>query len=336
MPLAIVLLSGGLDSILAVRVLQQQGVAVEAFNVRTPFDFSERPAAQAASELGVPLTVRRVDEDYVELLRRPYFGYGSAVNPCLDCRIYMARMARQFMIERDACVVATGEVLGQRPMSQKRQDLNLIARRAGLEGRLLRPLSARRLDATIPEQEGRIDRERLFDFAGRGRRELMEMAERLGVLRIPSPSPGCALTESSFAPRVRDLFEFSEKATLWDCELLKIGRQFRIDGSHKVVLGRDAEENAALGRLVQQEGAGEATLIEPVDFIGPSAIVCGPGTREMLETVGALMAGYTRQVDPSREEVLVRARRGASGEATELGIQTSDSAAARRAHVPIM
>jgi len=335
MPRVIVLFSGGLDSILAVRVLQRQNLAIEALNVRTPFDFSQRPAAEAALELGVALTVRAVGEDYVSLLRRPYFGFGKAVNPCLDCRIYMARMARQLMIERDACAVASGEVLGQRPMSQKRLDLDLVARRAGLEGRLLRPLSALHLAPTAPEQEGLIDRGQLCGFAGRGRRELMALAEQLGVRRIPTPSPGCSLAEVTFAPRIRDLFRFNPAAALWDCELLKVGRHFRIDPLHKVILGRDAEENDALGRLAASDRAIDATLVEPVDFVGPGALVCGPAAPHVLRVAGALMVSYTRQVTPNCREALVCARQGQPRLATEIRISTSDAAETRRRYLPI-
>jgi len=334
-PRVIVLLSGGLDSVLAVRVLQQQDLAIEGFNVRTPFDFSERPAADAAGEAGIPLTIRSVGEDYVELLRNPRFGFGKAANPCLDCHIYMAQMARQFMVELGACAVASGEVLGQRPMSQKRQDLVLIARRAGLEGRLLRPLSAKHLEPTIAEREGLVDRERLYGFAGRGRRELIELAEQLGVRRIPSPSPGCALTEATFAPRVRDLFRYHPKARVWDCELLKMGRHLRIDPVHKVILGRDAEENAALGRLAERKDAAEATLLEPVSFVGPNALVIGPATAEVLQVGAALMVGYTRQVDPDCREILVYVGQGPSRRAMKMEMGASQAIAAREAHVPI-
>src|SRR3990172_2671290 len=308
--LAIVLLSGGLDSMLAARVLQEQGVAVEGLKVQTPFDASQQPAIDAARELGVSLTIRRVEEDYVELLRRPQFGYGKAVNPCLDCHLYMAKMARRVLDERGACVVASGEVLGQRPMSQKRQDLNLIARRSGLEGRLLRPLSAKRLDPTIAELEGWINRERLYDFAGRGRRPLMELAGKLGLHRLPERSPGCALTTTTFAPRVHDLFHFNTNVTLWDCDLLRIGRHFRIDPLHKVVLGRDAEENAALSELAARADAVEATLVEPRSFIGPRAMLCGPATGDLLQAVVRLMIEYTRQADSECREALVCIQRG--------------------------
>ncbi len=333
MPSAIVLLSGGLDSMLAVRLLQQQDIAIEGLHVQTPFTRSEQPAVRAAGELGIPLAIRCVGEDYVALLRDPRFGYGKGANPCLDCHLYMTRIAGQLMRQRDACVVATGEVLGQRLMSQKRQDLDLISRRSGLDGRLLRPLSARWLEPTIAEQEGLINRELLCDFTGRGRGRSIALAKRLEIRHIPSPSSGCALVERTFAPRVRDLLQFNAVATLWDCELLKIGRHFRLDPLQKVVLGRNAEENAAIGSLAVRGDAVQATLLEPESFVGPNALLCGPTTEETLRLSGALMVRYTRQVDSNCQEVLVCARRGPARQIVP--VEMSDAAQACSGYSPI-
>ncbi|NLE37889.1 MAG: hypothetical protein GX621_07680 [Pirellulaceae bacterium] len=332
-PLSIALLSGGLDSLLAVRVLQLQPVTVEALHVQTPFVRAEASAARVADELGIPLTVRHVGEDYVEVLRNPRYGFGKAANPCLDCHLHMTVMARDMMHERGACCVVSGEILGQRPMSQKRNDLDLIARRAGLEGRLLRPLSAKWLEPTIPETEGLIDRERLCDYTGRGRRRLIELAEQLGIRHIPAPSPGCALTEKTFSPRLRDLFHFNTQARLWDCELVAVGRHFRIDPTHKIVLGRSAEDNAKMVALAERDDAIEATLLQPESFVGPDAILCGPVSEAMLQLAGVLMAAYTRQVVPECHEVLVRVSRRSSHEL--MRVDVANMAAARQAYAPI-
>ncbi|HBO42970.1 MAG TPA: hypothetical protein DD670_03355 [Planctomycetaceae bacterium] len=332
-PLAIALLSGGLDSLLAVRVLQLQSVAIEAIHVQTPFVSSEESAARVADELGVPLTFRRVGEDYVEVLRNPRYGFGKAVNPCLDCHLYMTIMARDMMIERGACCVVSGEILGQRPMSQKRNDLDLLSSRSGLVGRLLRPLSAKLLEPTIPETERLIDRARLCDYAGRGRRPLIDLAETLGVRYVPAPSPGCALTEKTFAPKLRDLFHFNAKATLWDCELVRVGRHFRIDPIHKIVLGRSADDNAKLAELAARDEAVAATLLEPESFLGPNAILCGPVSEDMLQLAGVLMAAYTRQIDPECREVLVLVSRRNASELKRIDV--SNMAAARQTHVPL-
>lgn len=303
---AVVLFSGGLDSTLAIRILQRQGVEIEALNIRTTFSCCKTPAAQAAAQLGVRLTVLSVADDYVELIRQPMHGYGKGMNPCLDCRIYMAQMARRFMDEVGACVVATGEIQGQRPMSQKRRDLDLIARCSGLKGRLLRPLSAKLLPATIPELEGVIDRERLYDFCGRERTPLAELAQQLGVSSIPQPSTGCALTELTFAPRVRDLLEYQPAATRAHFELLSIGRHLRIDPRTKVVVGRDAQENAWLEHFFAQEKPAPALLMIPANFRGPVAMVLGNTEASAWQTAGGLMVRYTRQVDPTNAEAEVR------------------------------
>jgi len=305
MPRAVALFSGGLDSALAVRILQEQGFEVEALNIRTTFDCCKTAAAREAAELGVRLTVRSVADDYVELIQRPSHGYGKGVNPCVDCRIYMCRMAKRMMNEVGACTVITGEVLGQRPMSQKRRDLEVISRESGLEGWLLRPLSAKLLSPTEPELRGLVDRQRLYDFVGRGRGKLIELAVRLRIRNIPSPSTGCALTELNFAPRVRDLMEFDAQATRRDFELLNIGRHFRFRPQTKVVVGRDAEENAALRLFAAAEDMPDTALLEPANFVGPDAFVVGQVTDEALQFAGALMLRYTRRADPQNAFVRI-------------------------------
>ncbi len=295
---------------LAVRILLKQGIETLALNVNTTFDRSQARAEQAAAELGFQLTVWPVEDDYFQLIRNPRYGYGKAVNPCIDCHLYMCHMAATFMEESGACAVATGEVLGQRPMSQKRAQLELIERRSGLEGRLLRPLSAKLLAPTVPEQEGLIDRQALYDFAGRGRCKLIELAGQLGIRRIPTPSPGCALTDRSFAPRVRDLMQFDIDAARWDFELLGIGRHFRFDEQTKIVVGRNADENASLRlhfhRADTSDGSKrETALLHPESFLGPDALVTGRATDEAVRFAGALILRYTRRADPDKAEIRV-------------------------------
>ncbi len=292
MPRAVALFSGGLDSTLAILVLKRQGFEIDALNVRTPMDCCRVPAARAAAELGVRLTVRPVEEDYVDVIRRPRFGYGRAMNPCVDCRIYMARMARRLMDQVGACVVATGEVLGQRVNSQKRRQLTAIEVHSGLEGRLLRPLSARLLPPTVPEREGLIDRERLYGFSGRGRRPLIALARRLGVETIPGPSTGCALTERSFAPRVRDLMEMNPAATLADYELLNLGRHVRFDERTKVVVSRNGAENSRLRAMLERSSSPRWALVAPDGFPGPFAIVAGEVSPAACTFAAGLIARY--------------------------------------------
>ena len=186
----VVLLSGGLDSMLAIRIMQEQGIEVEALNFKTMFTCCQDTSAQAARALNVPITVVGQEEDYLDLIREPQFGYGKGANPCVDCRIYMFQRAYKFMETVDAQFIVSGEVVGQRPMSQKRSDLKVIANYSGLEDLLLRPLSAKVLEPTKPERDGLVDREKLYDFQGRSRKGLIALAREFGFSEdmIPTPS----------------------------------------------------------------------------------------------------------------------------------------------------
>ncbi|MBX3415708.1 MAG: hypothetical protein KF708_23690 [Pirellulales bacterium] len=305
----VVLFSGGLDSMLAVRLMQEQGLDVEALNFRTSFTCCQNTAAQAAHELGIPISIIAEEEDYLDLIRKPKYGYGRGANPCVDCRIYMFERARRYMLERDALCVASGEVLGQRPMSQKRRDLLLIASQSGLEGRLLRPLSAKLLPATEPEKSGAIDRSRLYDFTGRGRKPLIELAHQLGLQRIPSPSTGCALTEPQFATKVHDLVRLDAGSTSWDFDLLKTGRHVRFDRLTKIVVGRREAENLHLESMFAASRSRAEALLWPENFRGPSCLVCGPATDAALEFAAGLLLRYGTS-DTAEPRVHVRRRDG--------------------------
>lgn len=297
-PRAIALFSGGLDSALAVCMLQDQGFEVEGLHVRTLFACCQGPAASLAQQLGIPLHVVSVGDDYLGLIRRPRYGYGKGMNPCVDCRIYMARLARRLMEQRGAEVVISGEVLGQRNMSQKRVDLEVIARESGLGGRLLRPLSARRLPPTLAEEKGLVDRSRLGDLAGRSRKPQLALAQRFGLRSVPAPSSGCALADVRFARRVRDLVEHHPCPSWADYRLLRIGRHIRLDSQTKVVLGRNAEQNRALESLALLPELGRPGLAVPADFPGPSALILGPLTPEVVGRVGALVLHFARRSQP--------------------------------------
>lgn len=300
--LAIVMLSGGLDSSLAARIIQLQGFEVIGLNVRMPFYNNIRSAIRAARDLGISLVLREVGEDYLQILRYPKHGYGRGANPCLDCRAYMLRMAADLMREVGGMFIATGEVVGQRPMSQKRRDLSIIAHEAGLQGLVLRPLSAKHLPPTIPEQEGWIDREKLYDFSGRSRKELKAVAKRLGLRHTPDAAGGCKLTEANFAPKVFDLLDHREDATLWDCQLLTLGRHFRINKRTKVVIGRDEGQNATLSRLYQRCPRQDCVLVVPANFLGPHAIVVGSADHSVLTEVAQLIIRYVHRPLPDPVE----------------------------------
>jgi tRNA U34 2-thiouridine synthase MnmA/TrmU len=239
---AIALLSGGLDSTLAAKVVMQQGIELEALNFLTVFctcthrGESCLASQKAVDSLGIPLRVFNVSEEYLEVVKHPRHGYGSNMNPCIDCRIFMLRRAKAYMESVGASFIVTGEVLGQRPMSQRKDSMCLIEKEAGLEGSILRPLSAKFLPASIPEKEGWVDRERLLNIQGRSRKPQIKLADHFGIQDYPCPAGGCLLTDPGFSKRMRDLILHHPDFSLNDVHLLKVGRHFRL--SPKVKLKR--------------------------------------------------------------------------------------------------
>lgn len=284
--------SGGLDSMLAIRIMQDQGVEVEALNFKTVFTCCQDTAGQAARVLGVPLTVVPQEDDYLDLIRNPRFGYGKGANPCVDCRIYMFLRAKRMMEQVGADFIVSGEVVGQRPMSQKRNDLYTISHHSDLEDLLLRPLSAKLLAPTLPEREGWVDRDRLYDFRGRNRKPLIELARQFGFKDIPSPSTGCALTEPLFSQKVFDLVRLEPEANPWDFELLKWGRHFRYDDQTKVVVGRRESENDRLEVMHQTPDASSTAMLSPFNYPGALALVVGPLSDAVMEYAGGLLYRY--------------------------------------------
>jgi len=291
---AIGLLSGGLDSTLAVKLILDQGIEVEALNYVTPFCTCNRTgkceAQHVAETFGIPCKTVVLTEDFFQVIREPKYGYGSGMNPCLDCRILMFLRARKRMEETGAAFVFTGEVLGQRPMSQHLQAMRIIERESGLEGRLLRPLSARRLQSTIAEKEGLVDRRKLLALQGRSRKPQIDLAEKRGIVDYPCPAGGCMLTDPGFARRMRDLVGFHLGFNLNDINLLKVGRHFRLSARTKAVVGRNEEENRRLLSLVRQGDS----LFE-VDGCG------SPVGEEGVRLAAAITARYSDSQDDEVE-----------------------------------
>jgi tRNA-uridine 2-sulfurtransferase len=309
---AVGLLSGGLDSALAARLLIDQGVEVVGLHLESP-TACRSEVTETARELGIRLVVRAKGEEYLRLLRHPRFGYGKNMNPCVDCRLFMFRLAQPYLEEFDARFLFSGEVLGQRPMSQTREAIARIDRESGIAGWIVRPLSARLLPQTEPERLGWLDRSRLLDVYGRGRQRQLDLAAGFGLRVFQSPGGGCLLTDPFFSRKVRDLFENdpAEGATMQDLALLRIGRHFRFGESLKIVLGRSEDENH---RLAEFAGDGR-WRVEPVDFSGPTALVCGPDDDAALARALELIVRYTRAPEP---HFVVRIRRGAGEETRSL------------------
>lgn len=289
---ALGLLSGGLDSTLAARLLLDQGIEVVGLHLESPTACRSDVRA-IARDLGIRLEVRPKGEEYLRLLRHPEFGYGRNMNPCIDCRIFMFQLGRPYLEEFGARFLFTGEVLGQRPMSQMRNSLRTIDRRSGLAGWIVRPLSARLLPETEPERRGWVDRSRLLAISGRGRRQQLRLAASWGLADLPSPGGGCLLTDPAFSDRVRDLFEHTpeDETALDDLELLSLGRHFRVSPALKIVIGRNQAENRRLASFAR----GDRWLVEPDDFAGPSALVCGPRGAAPLAHAVRLIARHTRR-----------------------------------------
>ncbi len=293
---AIAMFSGGLDSILAVKLMLQQGIDVEALTFTSPFCLSEGKGGTltevTAERLGVPLKKMALDEDYLEVIRNPKHGYGRLMNPCIDCRIYMLRKAKEYAVKVGAEFIFTGEVLGERPMSQRRESMDLIEKEAGLKGRLLRPLSAKLFPETEPEHKGFVDRDKLFDIKGRSRKRQIELAERLGISGYPCPSGGCLLTYKEYAAKVKDLFQHQNKVGFKDFELIKVGRHFRYK-ENKIIVGRDEEENKRLTLMKRDDDY----LFEALGCGSPITMLQGPKTKETVKLAAGLTARYSDCTD---------------------------------------
>ncbi|MFH1623913.1 MAG: hypothetical protein ABID54_02005 [Pseudomonadota bacterium] len=317
---AIALLSGGLDSTLAVKLILEQGIEVEAVNFVSAFCTCTSSNSRclegksAADKLGIKLRVFNISRELVELVRHPKYGYGRNMNPCLDCRIFTFKKAGEYMKEGGASFLITGEVLGERPMSQRRDAMRIIERDSGLDGLILRPLSAKLLSPTTPEKEGLVDRERLLAIQGRSRKPQIALAEKLGINDYPCPAGGCLLTDPGFAKRMRDLMNHIPNFTLNDVHLLKIGRHFRLSPRAKIIVGRNEKENKKLATF-----ALEGDLIYKVlDFPGPVTVVRGELEDPLSEIPARITATYSKA--KNEKEVNVTCKECASGSTRVLRI----------------
>ena len=284
------LVSGGLDSTLAVKAILDQGIEMEAVHFTTPFSSSDQCSVKAiVEEFGIPVHRVFMGQEFLDLLVDPPHGYGSQVNICIDCRILMLRKAHELGEKIGADFYVTGEVVGQRPFSQRMRAMRIIEREAGLEGRILRPLSAKLLPETDVEREGVVDRESLHAIRGRRRLPQMELAKELGVCDYPCPSGGCLLTDPQFARRLRDYLEHEGRPVLEDMVFLRIGRHFRV-GEARVIVGRNEGENNRLQSLAEGRGIPHMSVS---GYMGPVTVLLGGLDDEVIGRSAAITARYS-------------------------------------------
>ena len=273
----VALLSGGLDSQLAVQMMQKQGFEVSAVAIKTPFcDFDCGRGCgfeirERADTLGINLKTVYLGDEYIEMLKNPKHGFGSGMNPCIDCRAMMFDAAKKQMDKIGAEFIISGEVLGQRPMSQHGPALRTIEKESNLEGIIVRPLSGALLPKTEPEKNGLIKRENLGMIRGRSRKPQLELAKKFGIEDPPNAGGGCLLTDPAFSLRAKDLFKHKETPTTNDIDLLKVGRHFRFDQKIKFVVGRKKEEN----EIIKSLALSNDVLFEARDHMGPISILRG-------------------------------------------------------------
>ncbi|MBT3197991.1 MAG: tRNA (5-methylaminomethyl-2-thiouridylate)-methyltransferase [Gammaproteobacteria bacterium] len=316
---AAVLVSGGLDSMLAVRVLQEQGIHVEGINFYTGFCVEghthairkkdqqkdkRNNALWVAEQLGIKLHIVDIIEEYKEVLINPKHGYGANMNPCLDCKIFMVKKAVEWMVKKGFDFIATGEVVGQRPMSQRKDTMPVVANESGAEELLLRPLCAKNLPPSLPEREGWVDRESLYDFSGRTRKPQMALAKEFGFEEYATPAGGCCfLTDERYSVKLVDLWNArgSRDYEMDDIMLLKVGRHLRPAPHFKMIVSREEGENHFL-----QGYKNRYTTMYCSDFTGPLVLIDGSASEEDLELAGRITARFGKGKSAPEVTIVVR------------------------------
>ncbi len=291
---AISLFSGGLDSTLTILVLRKQGVDVTAIRFITPFEPEtqlsfRKDLDELSRKFDFRFEIHRLEDEFIEIVRQPKHGYGKNMNPCIDCRILMLKKAKEIMLKSGADFVATGEVLGQRPMSQKKDMLYHIDREAELTGYVLRPLCAGLLRKTIPEDKGLINRDMLYSFSGRSRKPQMQLAKELGLDKYPSPAGGCLLTDPIYSLRIKDLMTHNPSPEMREIELLKVGRHFRLSAKCKIVVGRNKSEND----IIQSFAVDDDYIFNVEGYGSPLVLLIGDVSENNIETAASVCARYS-------------------------------------------
>lgn len=301
---AIVLFSGGLDSRLAIKLLQEQGIEVLALNFDLPFGegcCKSMCSFNFTQTQGLKLKIidcksGKLFQEYIKIIKKPKYGHGSGMNPCIDCHIFMFKKAKKFMDEEEYDFIATGEVLGERPMSQHRKALEVIEEESGLKGKLLRPLSAKLLPETDAEKKGLMDRKKLLDIYGRSRKRQIKLAEEYKI-KYPSPGGGCVLCEKEFAERLNNLLRIKKKIYHKDIELLRVGRHFLFNKAI-IIVGRNQKENGIItdSRKIK---------MEVKDIPSPVTTILGKVNEAVLKKASELTIRYSDAGKLKKEKVEV-------------------------------
>jgi tRNA U34 2-thiouridine synthase MnmA/TrmU len=312
---AVALYSGGLDSTLAILTVLRQGIEVKAVTFLNHFgcDISDKSSCSkdpfsAAEKFGFEVKLCHLADKFIQIVKDPKFGHGKNMNPCMDCRILMLREAREFMEMTGAEFLITGEVIGQRPMSQRRDALDIIDREAGLRGLILRPLCAKLMKPTVMEEKGIVNRELLYDFSGRSRKPQMALAREFGLTDYPAPAGGCLLTEPNYSFRLRELLDHDADPSLEDLALLRLGRHFRMSESCKIIIGRNNDENESL--IALDNGHGISLGVET--HASPIVIIRGRASEKIIQKAASLCARYSDARHLNEIDVMVTDNCGVS------------------------
>jgi len=311
--------SGGLDSMLSGVILREQGIDVEWINFETPF-FSSEKARKASRQTGIPLHVKDITGAYLKMLRNPPRGYGKHMNPCMDCHAMMFNMAGSMMQEKGYDFLFSGEVVGQRPMSQTKPSLRYVEKASGFDGYILRPLSAKNLPETIPEKEGLVDREQLLDLSGRSRKPQIALAKEYGITEYPAPAGGCLLTDKGFSDRLKDLMKHQDLFTKNELHLLKYGRHIRLKSGEKVIVGRTKDDNEM---MAQHYDIKRDTMIRLKGSPGPMVLIPNVSGGNSTKFGAAICIGYSKVSNLEPTDVSIKTPKGKET-VQMLGISPSD------------